>query len=242
VRFLAFLGAATIAACSSAGEDAAGSSQDFTSTPRPWCPVAEKLEVADSPDDYMAPITVSLESVIDGDTAYFKLTSGTVERIRFMHITAEEVRHDDASPAQNAKATPFGEMTKAHVNDVLAHATKIEIATHRDPNDASKPESDVFGRWLALIWVDGELLQQQLIADGYSGYYTKYGCAQGKLHDALLWSEADANQHNRGVWDPQYKNEHLPVLSQWIGLDQCRPNPLKGQHYCPDFEASVASP
>ena len=80
------------------------------------------------------------------------------------------------------------------------------------------------------------------IADGYSGYYTKYGCAQGKLHDALLWSEAEANQKNRGVWDPQYKNEHLPVLSQWIGLDECRPNPLKGQHYCPAFEAEPSSP
>ena len=210
-------------------------SQDFTA--RPWCPTAATLEVADSPSDYMAPIEVTLDSVIDGDTAYFELRSGTVERVRFMHINAEEVRHSDASPAQNAKATPFGEMTKAHVNDVLGHAAKIEIATHRDPNDANKPETDVFGRWLALVWVDGKLLQQQLIADGYSGYYTKDGCAQGKLHDALLWSEADANQHNRGVWDPQYQNEHLPVLSQWIGLDQCRPNPLKGQHYCPDFEA-----
>lgn len=229
--------------CSSptSADDTAGVSQDV-STARPWCPTPTKLVVSDSPDDYMAPAEVTLEDVIDGDTAYFKLASGTVERIRFMHINAEEVHHDDASPTQNAKATPFGGMTKSHVEDVLKRATKIEISAHRDPSHADKPESDVFGRWLALIWVDGELLQQQLIADGYSGYYTKYGCAQGKLHDALLWSEAEANQKNRGVWDPQYKNEHLPVLSQWIGLDECRPNPLKGQHYCPAFEAEQSSP
>lgn len=246
MRLLAFACAPTFAvalatlttACTASSEEpAAGATQDYSS-PTPWCPSAGRLEVADSPPDYMAPIEVHLESVIDGDTAYVKLTSGVVERIRFMHINAEEVRHDDATPAQNARATAFGEMTKSHVNEVLNHAHKIEISTHRDPTNADKPETDVFGRWLALIWVDGELLQQKLIADGYSGYYTKYGCAQGKLHDVLLWSEADANQRNRGVWDPQYRNEHLPVLSQWIGLDECRPNPLKGQHYCPAFEAA----
>ncbi len=239
MRFLAFVGAATIAACSASADDSAVAASDLTA--RPWCPATTKLEVGDSPDEYLAPETVTLESVIDGDTAYFKQATGVVQRIRFMHINAEEVHHGDASPSQNAKATPFGEMTKSHVKDVLSRASTIELSFHRDPQDASKPESDMFGRWLALVWIDGALLQQQLIADGYSGYYTKYGCAQGPLHDTLLFSEADANQKNRGVWDPQYKNEHLPVLSQWIGLDKCRPNPLKGEHYCPAFEAEQTS-
>ena len=230
------------AGCTAATSDDAvtsGATQEFST--RPWCPASPKIDIAESPNDYQAPVEVTLEEVIDGDTAYFKLANGFVTRIRFMHINAEEVKHGDASPTQNAKATPFGEMTKTHVTEVLKRASKIEISTHRDPNNPDKPESDVFGRWLALIWVDGELLQQQLIADGYSGYYTKYGCAEGALHDALLFAEADANQKNRGVWDPQYKNEHLPVLSQWIGLDKCRPNPLQGEHYCPAFEAEQKS-
>lgn len=247
MRRLAFVGAATIAAAvgcsaSDANESSAaeGATQDLSS-PRPWCPKAEAIDVAQSPDDYLPPMTVKLGSVIDGDTAYFDDPSGMRQRVRFMHINAEEVHHDDASPAQNAKATPFGEMTKTHVTEILSRATTIQLSTHRDPVHPDQPESDVFSRWLSLVWVDGQLLQQQLIADGYSGYYTKYGCAQGQLHDALLFSEADANQHNRGVWDPQYKNEHLPVLTQWIGLDKCRPNPLQGDHYCPAFESGQTS-
>ena len=92
MRFLAFVGAATIAACSSAGaDDAARTSQDFTA--KPWCPSASKLEVADSPDDYMAPIDVELDSVIDGDTLEIH-----GQRIRLLDIDAPEKKQTCTRP------------------------------------------------------------------------------------------------------------------------------------------------
>lgn len=227
---LTALVAAAAVGCSASDEPSGLSTSDLNaSASDPWCPAPGTLSLAESPRDYLRPIEVKLDSALDGDTAYFRLSSGTVQRVRFMHINAEEVKHAIGS---NANATPFGEYTRTYVRDLLENAKTIHMASHRSPTNWYAPEADVFDRWLALVWIDGELLQAKLVAEGFSAYYTKYGCAKGALHDILLRSEASANQQNKGVWNPAYRDEHRPVLESWIETDACRPNPFAGDLYC----------
>jgi len=233
----ALLASAAVGCSAGDGTDVSASeateSLDGDEAATAWCPAPGTLTLAESPRDYLRPIEVKLDSALDGDTAYFRLSSGTVQRVRFMHINAEEVKHSTGSAHANVKATPFGEYTQTYVRNLLERAKTIHIASHRSPTNWYAPDADVFDRWLALIWVDGELLQQKLVQEGFSAYYTKYGCAKGALHDILLRSEAEANQQNKGVWNPAYREEHRPILESWIETDACRPNPLAGDLYCP---------
>lgn len=238
VRSFAFVLSAVLATaaigCSAASDgETSEASANLDQQGASWCPTAETLSLQQSPSDYLRPIEVKLDSALDGDTAYFRLTSGTVQRVRFMHINAEEVTHSVGSQHSNAKATPFGQYTKTYVRNLLQNAKTIHIASHRSPTSWYSPEADVFGRWLALVWVDGELLQRRLVGEGFSAYYTKYGCAKGKLHDLLLRSEAEANQQNKGVWSSDHRDEHRAILEEWIKTNSCRPNPFEGDFYCP---------
>lgn len=197
------------------------------------CPVPAKLTTANIPSGYMAPVRVTISFLADGDSGRFNFPTASDQGVRMLYVNTEE--------SGGAEMTDFGVQTKLKVHPWIRAAQNIEIAVRESAPGSGLPDVDPYGRWLSLIFLDGQLLQERIVREGLSAYYVQFGCAPtsggaASLHSTLLWSEAEANARDLGIWSsapsPAH-NDYSVVLTQWIGNRTCRPNPFKNQPYCP---------
>jgi endonuclease YncB( thermonuclease family) len=177
---------------------------------------------SDLPPGFLTPETVTLARGVDGDTAHFIFPSSGEQIARFLFVNTEESYGD--------MATAFGQMSKEMIIGYLEAATEIVVAVRED-RIAGMPDLDPYDRWLSLIFVDGELFETRIVREGWSAYYTQFGCAPGMVHQALLYAEAEANAAQLGIWEPGHPTDYDAVLTGWIGNQTCRPNPYR-EPYC----------
>lgn len=185
------------------------------------CPAPQTITTKDIPAGYLPVERVNLNYTVDGDTAHFYFASGE-HIVRFLYVNTEE--------SSGAETTAFGTATKKVMVDWLSAAKEINVAI-RQGKTAGTPDLDPYGRWLGLVFVEGELLQTKIIRQGYSAYYTVFGCAPAPLHNAFVDAEAEAYANQRGIWEPGHPTDYRKVLADWIGTNKCRPNPYEGP-YC----------
>lgn len=183
------------------------------------CPAPAKITPAEVPTGYMPAERVNLNYTVDGDTAHFYFSAGEFV-VRFLYVNTEET--------SGADKTAFGAVSKAAIDGWLKGATEIKVATRLDKG---MPDLDPYMRRLALVFVDGELLQTRILREGHSAYYTQYGCAPAPLHDAFVRAEAEANANDRGIWKAGHPTDYNKVLADWMGTNRCRPNPFTAP-YC----------
>lgn len=188
------------------------------------CPPPAKIRPAETPRGYLAPVRVTVSFLADGDSGRFNFPEAPGQEVRMLFVNTEE--------SGGAEETPFGVQTKGIVHKWIRNAATIEIAVREDREGSKTPDVDPYGRWLSLIFLDGELLQTRIVREGLSVYYTQFGCAPAPVHDALLHAEAEANDADRGIWGPGEHNDYEDVLPRWIGNRTCRPNPFLAP-YCP---------
>ncbi len=187
------------------------------------CPAPPVVTPGDLPAGYLPAQSVQLDYTVDGDTAHFLYVDGA--RIsRFLWINTEE--------SHGAETTDFGVATVPVVDGWLKAAQKIEVAFQRDSQNPTQPRLDPYDRYLSLVFVDGELLQTRIVREGYSAYYTEFGCAASPIHESLLYAEAEARANQRGIWAPGHPTDYSAVFKQWIGRRTCRPNPFDQEPYC----------
>jgi endonuclease YncB( thermonuclease family) len=184
------------------------------------CPAPQRLGPTELPPGYLPAERVNLNYDVDGDTAHFYFVSGD-HIVRYLYVNTEE--------SGGANTTAFGKVAKATMAKWLAEAKELKIAVR---SKGGVPETDMYGRWLALVFADGELLQTRMIREGLTAYYTSFGCAPSPLHEAFVYAEAEANANKRGIWAPGHPTDYKAVLADWIGTRKCRPNPYEAP-YCP---------
>jgi len=102
--------------------------------------------------NYSATIT----RVIDGDTVVARLDLGLgiecVKHVRLFGINAPELNHQT------------GQITKEWLKDrILFHVINLEVD--------QKKTYDKYGRLLAVLWLDGGSINQELIDKGYAVVY-----------------------------------------------------------------------
>lgn len=102
-------------------------------------------------------ILVTLSSINDGDTAAFSPGFTGGQRMRFLGID---------TPETYPVTEPWGLEAKAFTTSMLTSASTIYLQS-----DPILGTSDTFGRTLGYIWVDGVLLNYELIKNGYSWNY-----------------------------------------------------------------------
>jgi len=175
------------------------------------CPAPAIITPSELPTNYQAAERANLNYTVDGDTAHFYLTAGE-KIVRFLYLDTEET--------SGAERTEFGAQTKAAVDGYLKAAKEIMVAPRLSKTGAV--DLDPYGRTLALVFVDGELLQTRIIREGYSVYFASFGCAAAPLHNAFVHAEAEANANDRGIWAPGHPKDYRPELAKWT----CRPNPF----------------
>lgn len=128
---------------------------------------------------------VELVRCVDGDTARF-MVNGVEETIRFLAIdTPETVK--PGTPVQ-----PYGKEARDYTCNILTNASEIKLEYE------TKNQTDKYGRSLAWIFVDGELLQKNLIHKGFGKVAYLYG--DYKYTDELKNTEIIAKESNLGIW------------------------------------------
>ena len=116
---------------------------------------------------------------IDGDTAVFLLDQKET-KVRFLAIDAPEID------------TTFGKEVASYVCNVLKKSEKIHFEFEET---ASK---DKYGRTLAWVYVDDQLLQKILVEQGYAE--VKYIYDDYKYVEQLENLQKQAKEKKLGIW------------------------------------------
>lgn len=141
--------------------------------------------------------------VNDGDTIIVREPDGHEETVRLLGVDTPEVK-DPRKPVQC-----FGEAASARTKQVMNGAS-VRLAP--DPQDSDR---DKYGRLLRYVYLpDGTLYNAELIKDGYGFAYTVFPIA--KL-DEFVALEADARDHNRGLWGG-CNTTHVDQVEQTTGV------------------------
>lgn len=133
---------------------------------------------------------VELVSCTDGDTAVFKI-NGMSQPTRFLAIDTPETSNG---------VDPWGFAAKDYTCSALEGANQIILE-----NDEESDVWDNYNRLLAFIWVDGELLQFQLVEESLA--WVKYLYGDYKHNPTLIGLEARVQKEKKKIWgeqDPSY--------------------------------------
>ena len=147
---------------------------------------------------------LQVTKVTDGDTINVDL-DGQTEKLRLACVDTEESLASGATPdkpvteagkqasamAKNYFATPGGGLTQV----------TLEFDTADSVAECLKKHRDNFGRLLCYVHKGAENYNLKLVLEGWSPYFEKYGRSR-LYHEVLSEAEAEAQAHNRVIWDP----------------------------------------
>lgn len=114
--------------------------------------------------------------VIDGDT----ITIDTGQKIRYIGINTPEIETSECYAT---------EASKINSNLVLGKTVKLE-------KDVS--EVDKYGRLLRYVYLDNQMINDELVKDGFAKIETVP--PDVKFKGQFIKSEKYAKENNRGIW------------------------------------------
>lgn len=133
---------------------------------------------------------VVLNRTIDGDTADFlDIVTMQYIRVRFLGID---------TPESTSKKEPWGQAASSFTSDKLRNAKQIVLV-------GEGPRTDTYGRYLAWVWIDGQLLNLEIVQQAYSGAKVS---SSSKYFNIFNEIEQVIIKTGRRVWgedDPNYK-------------------------------------
>ncbi|QIK69781.1 thermonuclease [Erysipelothrix sp. HDW6C] len=125
---------------------------------------------------------VTLSRCVDGDTAVFKV-KGTEEKVRFIGVDTPELTSNDYYAKEASDYT----------------CERLKSGTIKLEYDSASDERDKFGRLIAWVYVDDELLQRELVAGGYAK--VRYIYDDYMYVDELNRLQRDAKKKKLGIWE-----------------------------------------
>lgn len=138
---------------------------------------------------------VELLKCVDGDT--FKVIIENDEFVvRMIAVDTPESVHPK-KPVEY-----YGKEASKYTCSKLTNAKKIEL--EYDPNS---DKLDKYGRLLAWVYVDNELLQLSLVEEGYAKVAYLYG--DYLYIDKLNKAQEIASSRNLGIWNIEEKNKFI---------------------------------
>ncbi len=108
-------------------------------------------------------IKIDFDSCVDGDTIKAKI-DGNVSTIRFLAVDTPETVHP------KKKVEPFGKEASDYTCNRVKNAKILELEY-----DPGSDKVDKYKRTLGWVYVDGSLLQKELIENGYAKVAYIYG-------------------------------------------------------------------
>lgn len=149
---------------------------------------------------------VELKKCVDGDTAWFYSDNNEI-KVRFLAIN---------TPESTNKIEAYGKEASEYTCNRLKNAKKIEL--EYDDNSDLK---DKYGRNLAWVFVDGDLLNKDIIENGYGE--VKYIYGDYKYLSLIKEAEDVAKKNNVGIWKlkSDKNKDTLAILSIILILIVC---------------------
>ncbi len=137
-------------------------------------------------DNQSNQFSVTLSKCVDGNSARFILENNEI-KVKFIGVESNSVVVADVNDEIN------GSLVSEYVCNVLKNAKDIKLEYE---NNSEK--EDKYGRKLVWVWVDGVLLQENLVKIGYSKI--AYLSDDYKYSDLLLSAEDYAKNNELGIW------------------------------------------
>ncbi len=140
--------------------------------------------------------------VVDGDTIVINY-GGKYEEVRMLCVNTPKPVHPDEK--QNI---PMGKVASRYTQKkLIGKYVNLEFEIKRLRGN--------HGRLLAYVFVDGQNLNLDLVMQGLSPYYTKYG--KSKKYDAeFRVAEEQARKEKLNIWgDPELTKKYLRLKSTW---------------------------
>jgi len=140
--------------------------------------------------------------VVDGDTIVIEFNR-KYEKVRLLCVNTPESEHPDKK--QNI---PMGKVASKYTQKKLTGKhVNLEFEIDRLRGN--------LGRLLAYVFVDGQNLNLDLVRQGLSPYYTKYGKSQ-KYDSEFRVAEKQARKEMLNIWgDPELTKKYLRLKSKW---------------------------
>lgn len=137
-------------------------------------------------------VTAVVINVIDGDTFIAQIGTST-ESVRLIGVDAPEITWPSAeNDLTDPEPECYGFEAKEALTDYVQDA-EVELL-----GDKRQPDYDDYDRRLAYVYIDGELVNEKLLIDGYTrelsvgrGYDKRFEFRQ---------AEAMAQEADRGLW------------------------------------------
>lgn len=159
-------------------------------------------------------VTVELTKCIDGDTATFTKVGTT----RFLYID---------TPESTRTVEPYGKEAAAYTCKLLKNANEIQL-------QYDGPKKDKYDRTLAWIWIDGKLLQKEIIKKGFVEKFYDYGTYS--YESELRELQANAEKQKVGLWSnktgttPTSTNDQLQKFANCTDLRKVYSNGVPKNH------------
>lgn len=142
-------------------------------------------------DKILEKIIVKFNKCVDGDTAIFNV-NGSEEKFRFLAIDTPETVH----PTKGEEA--YGKDASEYTCTKLTNAKTIEI-------EYEDSKIDKYGRSLGWVWIDGALLQKEIIENGLGEVAYIYG--NYKYTNLLCETQKTALTNKVGIWKDEKRKE-----------------------------------
>lgn len=123
---------------------------------------------------------------IDGDTLKVKLENGKEETVRFLLIDTPETKHPSLG------VQPFGPEASDYVKKYVGEGKKVQL-------ELDVSERDKYGRLLAYVWIDGQMLNRMLVEQGLARVAYVYA-PNTKYVDYLRDVQSKAQTAKKGIW------------------------------------------
>ena len=139
-------------------------------------------------------IEVKFSKCVDGDTIKLKV-NGKKERVRLLAIDTPE----SVTPDKPVEA--YGKEASNYTCNLVKNANKIEIEY-----DINSDKEDKYGRLLAYVYVDGKMIQEELLKNGLARVAYLYSNYQ--YTEKFKELENVAKENKKGLWNldnPDYE-------------------------------------
>ncbi|MCR2821664.1 thermonuclease family protein [Lederbergia panacisoli] len=132
-------------------------------------------------------VEVTLAEPIDGDTIAV-MYKGEREKVRFLLVDSPETSHPRLGEQ------PYGLEAKEFTSSLVENANKIEVEFDIGPNQ------DKYGRLLAYVYLDGKMIQEELLKRGLArvAYIYPPNTRYVDQFDAI---QKKAQKDGVGIWE-----------------------------------------
>jgi micrococcal nuclease len=145
-----------------------GSVQDSTGT---------KVAAAPAETDY-SPGDHYVDHVVDGDTLWLRKNDKTI-KVRLLRVDAPELGEFGFDEAKDELQRQLGDES----------AIRLEFEEER---------TDVHGRTLAYLIIDGKNVNVEMVRSGWSPYFDRYG--KGRYEAQFADAQSHAKSERLGIW------------------------------------------